>query len=231
MNKLAKLGDNNPPDPIAELWAKHEAIIGESEGWLDGETVKSEGAMQAVDELIKGIKAIEKEAKAEKDSEYRPHKDGCDRVVARWKSPMAELENLRTGLLAIVGPFKQKLAAEKESATRKAYEVAREKKETALKAAAAADMKNIGERREADRLAAEASEASMAAQVARDDTVKGLRQTYIPTIVDEKACINWIATNDRPAVMEFIEAYVARKTREGVRGIAGVEVREEKRAF
>jgi hypothetical protein len=31
-------------------------------------------------------------------------------------------------------------------------------------------------------------------------------------------------------MQEFLTAYVERKTREGVRGIAGVEVRTEKRA-
>ena len=229
--KLPPKDHNQPPDPILELWAKHSDTIDEVENWLDGDEVENEGQMKAVDSLIKDIKAIENEAKAGKDSEYRPHKDGCDRVIARWKPPLKELETFRTGLLAIVGPFKQALADEKEAAKRKAYDEARKADEAARKAAEAVDMKNIEERRKADRLAEKASDASKAAQVARDDKVKGLRKTYIPEIVDAKACINWIATNDRAAVMEFITAYVARKTREGVRDIAGVVVTETKRAF
>ena len=231
MNKIAAIGDNRPPDPVEELFSKHSDTLEEIENWLDGAEVENEGQMVAVDGLIKDIKAIEKEAKTEKESEFRPYKDRVDSVILKWKAPMAELSSLRTSLLSVVGPFKQKLADEKEAAKRKAYDEARAAEIAAKEAVEAADMKNIEERRAADALAAEATEASRVAQAARDDKVKGLRKTYIPEIVDPKACINWIAQNDRPAIMEFIDAYVARKTREGVRDIGGVNVTEEKRAL
>ena len=84
-----------------------------------------------------------------------------------------------------------------------------------------ADMKDVSQRRTADQLAAEAMEAERALQAVTKDKVSGLRKTTVPEIVDPKACINWIASNDKPALREFMEIYVARKTREGVRGIDG----------
>lgn len=229
--KLPPKDHNQPPNPIRELWAKHSDTIDEVEHWLDGVEVETEGQMKAVDALIKDIKTIEKEAKAGKDSEYCPHKDGCDRVIARWKEPLDDLIHLRTGLLKVVGPFKQALADEKEAIKRAAYAEARAKEAEAQAALETVDEKDIKAVRAADALVAEAMDARGAAHAARDDKVLGLRKTYVSTIVDAKACINWIATNDRDAVMEFIEAYVARKTREGVRDIAGVTVTEERKAF
>lgn len=231
MNKIAAMGDNNPPGPVEDLKAKHADVLGEIENWLDGIEVESEGQMSAVDDLIKAIKAIEKEAKAEKDSEYRPYKDGCDSVVLKWRAPLEEFASLRTGLLAVVGPFKQKLADEKEAVKRAAYEEASAAEIAAKEAAATADMKDIDARRAADKLAAEATEASRSAQAARDDKVKGLRKSYVATITDRKACINWIAVNDKPALEAFMDDYVFKKTRTGFSDISGVDVQLERRAF
>ena len=52
MTALAKIGGNNPPDPVEVLFEKHGAIIAEAENWLDGAEVQSEEQMAAVDVLI-----------------------------------------------------------------------------------------------------------------------------------------------------------------------------------
>lgn len=231
MNAPSKIGHNNPPDPIDEIRAKFADTILEVENWLDGSPVENEGQMKAVDALLASVKEAESAAKAAKEDEYRPHKAACDAVISRWKPVLDDLDRMKKGLAAAVTAFKNKLAAEKEAEKRRAYEEAEAKRRAAEEAQRTADMADLEARRRADELAAEAREAERQAQAARDDKVKGLRTYTIPEIVDPRACINWIAQNDKPALLAFMEEYVARKTREGVRGIGGVEVRTEKRAI
>lgn len=230
MNAPAKIGHNNPPDPIDEVRAKFADTILEVENWLDGAAVENEAQMKAVDALLASVKEARTAAEDAKELEYRPHKAACDAVVARWKPLLEDLDRMKKGLAAAVTAFKNKLAAEKEAERRKAWEEAEAKRKAAEEAQRIADMANLDERRKADELAAEAREAERMAQAAKKDTVKGLRTYYVPEITDPKACINWIAQNDKSAVMAFMEDYVARKTREGVRGIGGVTVHSEKRA-
>jgi hypothetical protein len=230
MNAPAKIGHNGPPDALEDLIAKWADTILEVENWLDGAPVENEGQMKAVDALLAAVKDAEGEAKDAKEAEYRPHKLACDAVVTRWKPVLDDFDRMKKGLAAAVTAFKNKLAAEKEAERRKAWEEAEAKRRAAEEAQRTADMADLDARRKADELAAEAREAERQAQAAKKDTVKGLRTYTIPEITDPKACINWIAQNDKPALLEFMTAYVERKTREGVRGIAGVEVRSEKRA-
>lgn len=230
MNAPAKIGHNNPPDAIEEIKARFADTILEVENWLDGAAVENEAQMKAVDALLASVKEARTAAEEAKEAEYRPHKDACDTVVSRWKPILEDFDRMKKGLAAAVTAFKNKLAAEKEAERRKAWEEAEAKRKAAEEAQRTADMADLEARRAADELAAQAREAERLAQAAKKDTVKGLRTYHVPEIVDPKACINWIAQNDREAVMAFMEEYVARKTREGVRGIAGVEVRTEKRA-
>jgi hypothetical protein len=230
MNAPAQIGHNNPPDAIDEIREKFADTLSEVENWLDGGAVENEGQMKAVDALLAAVKEARTAAEEGKEAEYRPHKAACDAVVARWKPVLEDLDRMKKGLAAAVTAFKNKLAAEKEAERRRAYEEAEAKRREAEAAQRAADMANLEERRRADELAAQAREAERAAQAAKKDTVKGLRTYHVPEIVDGTALARWIWVNDRPAMQEFLTAYVERKTREGVRGIAGVEVRTEKRA-
>lgn len=223
-------GHNNPPDPIEEVRAKYADTILEVENWLDGAAVENEAQMQAVDALLATMKDAEADAKAAKEVEYRPHKEAADAVVSRWKPVLEDFDRMKKGLAAAVSKFKAALAAEKEAARRKAWEEAEAKRREAEEAQRSADMADLDARRKADELAAAAREAERNAQAAKNDKVKGLRTYTIPEIVDGTACARWIWVNDREAMQEFLTAYVERKTREGVRGIAGVEVRTEKRA-
>jgi hypothetical protein len=231
MNQLAPIGHNNPPDPIDIIKADFADTLSEVENWLDGAEVQTEGQMKAVDALIKGVKEAEAAAKVAKEAEYRPHKEACDAVVSRWKPALDDLDRMKKGLLAAVDSFKRKLAAEKAEAERKARMEAdrlRREAEEAARAASAADLE--AQRKAAEKLAA-AQEAMRAASDARKDNVKGLRTVTTATITDPRACINWIRENDREALVAFMDDYVARATRAGVCGIAGVEVTTTKHAF
>lgn len=226
MAELATIGDNNPPSNYDLI--REEFDLAEAESWLDGQEVENDDQMKAVDDLIKSVKAAEKKAKDQKEAEFRPHKQAADAVTAAWKPALDDIGRIRQGLLAITGAYKTKRAAEQE-AIRKAKEAEAERLRREAEAAERdADMKDIEQRREADAISFEAREAERAAQSV--EKITGLRTFTVAEIVDGKACINWIAQNDRPALQAFMDDYVQKETRKGVRGIGGVEIRQEKRA-
>lgn len=231
MNQIARIGDNNPPDAIEEIQSSYDDTFSEVENWLDGEPVENEEQMKAIDALLKSVKAAEKDANDAKELEFRPHKTAADAVVERWKPFLDDLTHMKKGLTAAVGEFKKKLAAEKEAARRAAFEEAERKRREAEEAARAASAADIQAQREAAQAQQAAEEAQRKASAASKDTVKGLRLTKRAEIIDGRACINWIAINDRDAMQEFMQAYVNKALHAGSQMPAGVEVVSEKRAF
>ena len=77
---------------------------------------------------------------------------------------------------------------------------------------------------EAAVMAEVAAVAQKASNAAKKDVVKGMRTVTIREIVDGKACINWIAQNDKPALLVFMQTYVDRAPTV----IPGVNERKEK---
>lgn len=223
------IGHNNPPDPIDEALAPYGDAIEEAENWLDGEPVKDEAQMKAVDALIKDIRKAKSDlGKAKKDATAPLH-DAWKAEIARWKPTEDDIDRRLKGLVAVVDQFKRKLAEEKEAAKRKAYEEARAKDRAAEEAAAKANAASYDEQVEADRLRAEAIEAKKAASAANKDTVKGLRAVTRYEIKDHRAALHWIAKNDRDAVTAFIEDYVRRNHKDAQ--IDGVKVWQEREAY
>lgn len=227
---VATIGHNNPPSAQDELKALYADAISEAENWCDGERVQNDGQMRDVDKLIASIKDAERTAKAHKEGEFRPHKDAADAVIAAWKPLLDDLDRIKKSLLSIVGNYKTEKARKVAEEQRRLEAEAEARKREAEAAQRDVDMGDVNQRREADAIAFEAREAERAAQAAKKDKPTGLRTFTVPHIVDRRACINWIAVNDKTALSEFMDDYVKRKTREGVRGIDGVEVRQEQRA-
>ena len=142
MNKVAKIGDNNPPDPIDEALAPYGDFIAEAETWLDGAVVENEGQMKAVDDLTKNIKAALKTVTEAEKSAAAPHYDAWKNEKARWKPTLDDLTRIRDGLVEAVSAFKAKLAAEKKAAERAAWEAAdKARREAEAKAAAAEQLR------------------------------------------------------------------------------------------
>lgn len=229
MNVQAKIGDNNPPDPIDEATAPFADAIAEAENWLDGEPVSTEGQMKDVDRLTKDIKAALKSVKDGEKSAAAPLYDVWKAEKARWKPTIDDLERMVKGLVALVGPFKAKIAAEKAEAERLARVEADKKRREAEAAARAASEADIDAQRKAAQAMEDAKEAQKAASKASKETVKGMRTVHRHEIFDHRAALHWIAKNDRDAVTAFVEAYVAKNTRE--KTIDGVRAWTEKEAF
>lgn len=232
MNPRAIIGGNSPPEPVdmmLTIQAAYDGVFAEVANWLDGSPVENDDQMRAVDTLMAEVKAAAKEASDAKESEYRPHKDACDAVVARWKVFLDDLDRQAKGLAAIVGNYKRKREAERQESERLARIEAAKKREAAESAARTADAANIEAQREAAQSlrAADAAQREVAA-IAKDKT-RGLRTVQRHEITDHRAALHWIAANDRDAITAFIEEYVRRNFKD--REIDGVKKWTDKEAF
>lgn len=226
MNRL----HNNPPDPIDEALAPFGDTISEAENWLDGKPVETEGQMQAVDVLIKGVKAAKKAVEGAEESAAKPIYDAWKAEKAKFAPTLTDLDRIVKGLVAAVDSFKRKLAAEKEARERKAREEAQAAMRAAQEAARAANASDIEAQREASRLQMEAEIAQAEAAKASKDTVKGMRTVTRYEVTDHRALLHWIAKNDREAVTAFIDEWARRNHKER-QGADGLRVWQEKQAF
>lgn len=229
MNAPAAMGHNNPPDPLDEATAPYAAAIEEAENWLDGSAVESAAQMQAVDALLRDVKAAEKAVKAAEEAEAKPLHEAWKAAKARFKPTLDDMGRIKAGLVKLVDGFKRK-EAERIAAEQRAARAAAEKAARAAAAAAAeADQANI----EAVRLAAEkqraAEEAQAEAAAASRQKIKGMRTVQRHEIEDMRLALHWIARNDKDAVAAFVTEYVRRNFRDAA--IEGVRVWSEKEAF
>ena len=217
---------NNPPDPIDEALAPYADAIAEAETWLDGEEVTTEAQMKAVDVLLKDIRSAGVElGKAQKDATAPLH-DIWKAEIARWKPTADDIDRIKKGLGAITQTFKQKLLAEKEEAKRKAYAEAREAERAAEKAAQEAAAGDIDAQRAADALAQASIDAKKQASEVNRDRVTGLKTVKMQEVVDYKAALTWIATNDAAHLRSFVDEYARQHAHSVV--IDGVKTWTEK---
>lgn len=230
MNTIAKIGDNNPPDPIDEAVAPFGDAIAEAENWLDGKPVENEAQMIAVDAILADIRSAGTAiAKAQKDSTAPLH-DIWKAEIARWKPTVDDIERLKKGLAALVDPFKRKLAAEKEAIKRAAYEEANRKERAASEAAATADASNIETQREIAAMQADTQAAKQAAADANKDTVKGLRTVTHFEVTNYSDLLRWMNANARDVLDAAALEYVRRNHKDGM-ARPGVRVWTEKEAY
>jgi hypothetical protein len=211
MNDLAPQGHNNPPSPMEVCASEHGDAISEAQNWADGEAVTDEPSMLAVDNIIKGVKSYRSAlVKAGKDHTAPLH-DVWKSAVADVKVYTEDADRLQSALVAVVAPFKAKLAAQKEAERQAAWQAARDAERAAEALAAKANAANIEDARAADAARHAAIEARKSATTAQKDTVKGMRTVTKHEICDMRNLVNWIATNDKAAMAAFATEY-ARKT-------------------
>ena len=231
------IGHNNPPgpveeviaDPIEAVIAEFDGVISEAQNWADGEPVKTEAAMLSVDEIIKGFKkyrtALNKAGKERTEPFHRAWKA----QVAAVKVYADDADLMQSALVALVAPFKAKLAEEKKAAERAAWQAAEDARKDAEAKAAAANAADIEAQREAQAAKQAAMDAQRSAQVQSKDKIKGMRTVTHHEITDMRAAVNWIAANDKKAMADFATEYARRNHKQSQ--IAGVRVWAEKEAF
>ena len=230
MNVPARIGDNNPPDPIDEALAPYSDAISEAENWLDGSPVENEAQMKEVDALLKQVKAAKKAVGDAEESAAKPIYDKWKAEKAKFAPTLTDLDRIAKGLIAINDGFKRKLAAEKAEAARIAQEEMWRKAREAEEAARKANAGDIEAQREAAARQEAFDAAEAEARAAAKDTVKGMRTVTRYEITDHRALLNWIAKNARDDVTAFIEEW-ARKNHKAHSDADGLRVWKEKEAF
>ena len=229
MNPRAVIGGNTPPDPIDTAVEPFGDIIEEATSWLDGTPVENEAQMKAVDDLTKGIKSALKAVNDARDAETQPLHSAWKAEIARWKPTLDDLERMAKGLVAIVAPYKAKLAAEKEAAKRAAYEAAQAAERAAEAAAREADAGNIEQVRAAEAAALAAIAAKIDAQSASRDTVKGMRTVWHFEVTDYSDALKWMNKNARADLEAAALEYARKHHRE--QHISGVRSWQTKEAY
>lgn len=223
------IGHNNPPDVLDDALAPFADAISEAEAWLDGSPVENKGQMQAVDALIKSIKQAKKAVEGAEESEAKPIYDQWKAAKARFKPTLDDLDRITKGLVAAVDGYKRKLAAEQAEAERQARAEAERKMREAKEAAMQANAADLDAQRQADALRAAAEQAAKDARAIASESVKGLRTETLFEVTDYRALINWIARNDKDAIVAFCDEW-ARKNHKTTEA-DGLKVWQEKRAF
>lgn len=222
---------NNPPSVQALVLEPFADAIAEAQNWLDGEPVQSEAQMQAVDDLIKQVRKAKTTLEAERKKAVAPLNDAVKAENAAWKAAQEPIEITLTALVEIVADFKRKIAAEKAEAAKAEAEAARLAEQAAIEAAREAHGSGDAEKHKA---ALEAEKAAKAAkrEASKADSaaqVKGMRTVTKHEVEDIGALINWIAKNDRAALIEFAQEYARRN--HTLKPMEGVRVWKEKEAF
>ena len=227
----AKQGDNNPPNPIDDITARYADIIEECGNWLDGENVANEKQMKAVDALSKQMKEAKKELVAAEKSEAVPMYDAWKAKKAEFKPTLDDFALIIAGLASAQTDFKNKLAAEKEAAKRKAYEEARRKEDEAAKLAAQAAANDIEAQREVAQAQAAAMSAKQAASVANRDKVTGMRTYKTAVVVDRAAFFKYLQAHHQQDVFDWLDERATKLMNAGDTSIAGVKIETEKRGY
>ena len=232
-NTRAVIGDNSPPaeivDPMEVAIAAFNADREEAETWLDGKKVENQGQLDSVEALSATMREAHKELEAAKEGEYRPHKTKCDDVVAKYKPTLKDYDDIIKGLVGLVGPYKKKLHDEAEAAKQAAWNEARRLEREAEAKAAAADVSNIDEQRDAQAAKQSAMDAQQSARTVAKSAPKRMRKVTKNEITDYKAALHWIAVQDRDAMTAFIVEYVRQNHK--TKTIDGVRVWDDREAY
>lgn len=232
MTDREKIGGNNPPepiDPIEAVIAEYDSLLTEAPNWTDGALVENQSQMEAVDRLIK-------QARSYKTAVGKAGKERTAPLHAAWKKEVAavkvytdDAERILRSLVASVAKFKEALAEKKRAEERAKWEAANKARLEAEEAAKQANAADLDAQRELDAKRKAAINAEKAAQVAKRDTVKGMRTVRNAEIEDLNAAAKWIWKNDRAALSTFVDKYVEKNIRTAV--VDGVKYTEKKEAY
>lgn len=226
---MSEIGHNGAPTPIEEVLAEYDGIIIEAQNWADGEPVTDEVGMKAVDAVLKEFKAYKSAlTKAGKEQTGPLHKAWKDEVAA-VKVYTDDADMMQKALVATVAPFKEKLAAEKREAERRAWEEAEKARKEAEAKIAEANAADIDAQRDAQAAQEAAIAAEKAAKSASKEKPKGMRTVTKHEITDMRALVNWIATNDKGAMADFATEYARRNHKS--HDMNGVKVWTEREAY
>lgn len=223
------IGHNFPPDPIDAITGLYNSDREESENWTDGTPVENEAQMNEVDALRKSMRQCRLDLEAGQKDATKPLNDALVAERNRWKPTIEDTKRIEGCLVSTVNVFKQKIAAEKAEAERKAWEETNRLRREAEAKERQANAADIDAQREIAAAKQAVIDAENAAKAAAKDAPKGMRKTTHHEVTDLQALVNWIAKNDKDALAGFATEYARKNHKTTV--MTGVRVWETKEAF
>jgi len=223
------MGHNSPPDPIDAITGAYNTDREEAENWADGAPVENEAQMNEVDALRKAMRQCRLDLEAGQKDATKPLNDALVAERNRWKPTIEDTKRIEGCLVSTVNVFKQKLAAEKAEAERKAWEETNRLRREAEAKAALANAADVEAQREVAASRQAVIDAENAARATAKESPKGMRTVTRYKIDSHKSALMDIYTSDKDAIAAFVDEYVRRNHKS--RAIEGVRVWTEKEAF
>lgn len=239
MNAVAAIGHNNPPlSPFEAHSANIEDLYAEARNWCDGEPITSQEQHDEVERLLDLIREVHDAADESRKTENQPFDDGKAEVQARYAPLISDTKGVKgktvlakAACLAVLGPWRQKVADEKAAEARRLQDEADEKLRLAQEAAKASEPANLEEAERREELISDAQQAQKAAQ--RADTASttglGLRSYWTPALTDGVAAARYYWIERRPECEAFFLSLAKADVAGGRREIPGFTVTEDKR--
>ena len=229
LDECHQIGGNAPPDPIDVITGSYTSDREESENWTDGSAIENEGQMNAVDALRKAMRQCRLDLEAGQKESTKPLNDALVAERDRWKPTIEDTKRIEGCLVSTVNTFKQKLAAEKAEAERKAWEETNRLRREAEAKAAVANAADIDAQREAAAAKQAVIDAEKVAKAAAKDAPKGMRKVTHHEVKDYSDLLRWMNQNARAELEAAADEYVRRNYK--TTPMAGVRVWETREAY
>lgn len=228
--------DHNGGPPLidpAPAFAKIDDLYEEARHWADGEPITTPEMAEAITSLFDGLHEAGKEAEALRVAEKAPLDKQVDAIQDRYnpyvQPKKGKVARGKDALGVLLTAWRMKVAAEKEAAAQKARDEA-----DALRAEAEAAIRNsagnLAEREEAEEILDTAKQAEKFArrQERTATTGTGLRTSWVATLQDDGAALDWAYERDPAKFRELVVAMANEAVRSGLREVPGFVVEEKK---
>lgn len=242
----AGLGHNNPPpDAFGAISAHVQDLYTEAKNWADGSVIESQAQADEVSRLIDELRKAAKVADDARIAEKKPLDDQVTAIQTKWGELIADTKGKR-GLTvlaleackAALRPWLEAVEAENRRRAAEARQAAQRAADEAAEAVRAAQATSDLEARErAELLVTDARAAE--SQATRAETAKahatggdramGLRDNWIPKLIDGQAALRHYWGANREALEAFALDLARADVRAGKRAIPGFDVVNERR--
>lgn len=229
--------DHNQPEAPAYLaiFQQIDDLFGEATNFADGEPIDSDELAIAMTELYDKLHALGRQADELRVEEKRPLDEKVNEIQSRYNKYIqpkkGKVDLAKSALGTLLAAWRSKKAsAAKAEADRIAAEAA-EATRIATEAIRASSG-NLAARAEAEELLAGAKklEKTAARTFKAATTGTGLRSTWVASIADEEAALEWAYTLAPGEFMALALSMAQEKVRSGTRTLPGFAIVEEKTA-
>lgn len=232
MNKVATIGDNNPPSNYEMVSAEINDLYDEAKNWADGQAIENQGTADQVEKLIAMIKEATKKADTYRKEEVQPYDEAKAKIQEKYNTLIGKTKAITGKAVLALEACQQALTPWKAEQQRLREEEARIKREEAERLQREADealkSASLDDKEHAQELAKQAQQATKAFKRAAKDNVKGLHTVWDVEIVDELEAFRSIWKMFKPDIMEHVHSLAKTAVRNGKRQIDGFNITERK---